>query len=188
MAGSGPKITAARKLGSAALLKRMAGLTRLSALVGVPATTAADRESQLRELASGTKNKKKQVKASKAAKNNDVNNAELLYLFSKGSPLRNQPPRPVLEPAVAADGNRQAIAHELALAGKATLAGDRQEAIRRTKRAGIAGQNAARNWFTDGRNGWAPNAPSTIEGKGSDRPGIDTGAMRNAITNVLEEK
>lgn len=28
---------------------------------------------------------------------------------------------------------------------------------------------------------WAPNAPSTIEAKGSDRPLIDTGAMRNAV-------
>jgi phage gpG-like protein len=33
-----------------------------------------------------------------------------------------------------------------------------------------------------GENGWAPNSPYTIAQKGSSRPGIDTGALRNSIT------
>lgn len=40
-------------------------------------------------------------------------------------------------------------------------------------------QEALKRSIVDGN--WAPNAPSTIEAKGSSRPLIDTGAMRNAV-------
>lgn len=184
---SAPKITLARKSGADALAKRLAGLTRIEALVGIPTAQSRQRKATLTALAGSIKNKKKKARLEKAAQE-DVTNAELLYLFSKGSPARHIPPRPVLEPAVQADGNRQAIGHELAEASKAALAGDKQKQLQRMKRAGIAGQNAARGWFTDSRNGWDPNAPSTIAAKGSDRPGIDTGAMRQAITYVVSEE
>jgi hypothetical protein len=117
-----------------------------------------------------------------------VTNAELLFIHTKGSPLKRIPARPVLEPAVKADGNREPIARELAASAKASLAGDKQEAVRRMERAALVGQNAARRWFTDPRNGWAPNAPSTIRRKGSDRPLIDTGALRAAIVGVVREE
>lgn len=183
---SGPRITLARKSGTAALAKRIAGLTRIEALVGIPSAARGQRKQTLTKMAGNVKGRRR-TRLEKAAQD-DVTNAELLYLFSKGSPARHIPPRPVLEPAVQADGNRQAIGHELAEAGKAALAGDRQKQLQRMKRAGIAGQNAARGWFTDSRNGWDPNAPSTIAAKGSDRPGIDTGAMRQAITYVVSEE
>ena len=35
---------------------------------------------------------------------------------------------------------------------------------------------------------FAPNAPSTIQKKGSDRPLIDTGHMRQSVAYVIEEK
>jgi hypothetical protein len=56
------------------------------------------------------------------------------------------------------------------------------------QRAALAGQNAARKWFTDPRNNWKPNALSTIRAKGSDKPGIDTGAMRAAIQGIVGEE
>jgi hypothetical protein len=133
-----------------------------------------------------TQNKTKKARVVKAAAA-DVNNAELLYIFSKGSPANSQPPRPVIEPAIVAEGNKEAISHELAKATKATLQGNEQEASSRLKRAGIAGQNASRAWFRDSRNGWPPNAEKTIREKGSDRPGIDTGAMRDSIVYVVRE-
>lgn len=182
---TGPMITVARLTGAAALKKRVAKSIKLSAYVGIPASGKA-RQAQLVGLAGATKSSKRRAKLVAAAVD-AVNNAELLYLFSKGSPANNQPPRPVLEPAVEADGNRQAIANELAAGVKASTHGDADEARRRIRRAGLAGQNAARKWFTDPRNNWAPNAPSTIAGKGSDRPGINTGAMRAAITSVVSE-
>jgi phage gpG-like protein len=45
--------------------------------------------------------------------------------------------------------------------------------------AGNVVRDASVKRFTD--NDWAPDAPSTIAKKGSSRPGIDTGALRNSI-------
>ena len=118
----------------------------------------------------------------------DVTNAELLFIHTKGSPLRKIPARPVLEPAVEAEGSRQAIAFELSGSVKASLAGDHDGAVKKMKRAALAGQNAARGWFTDARNHWAPNTPGTIARKGSNRPLIDTGALRASIVGVVKEE
>lgn len=187
MAGkTGPQITIARKSGAAALVKRMAGLTRLAAYIGVPAAGRDARSTQLLEMAGKTGSKKK-ARLKKAAEN-DVNNAELLFIHEHGSPVKHIPARRVLGPAVEADGNRQAIANELSASVKATLGGDKEQAEKKMLRAALAGQNSARRWFTDGRNGWAPNAPSTIKRKGSDRPLIDTGAMRASIVGVVREE
>jgi len=48
---------------------------------------------------------------------------------------------------------------------------------------GLYAQSKVKNYFL--RNGWAPNAPSTIKKKGSDKPLIDSSAMRNSITFVI---
>lgn len=181
-----PKITIARKSGAAAVLQRIAGVNRWAAYVGIPAASSQDRSAQLLEMA-GVRRGKRAKRLRKAAQS-DINNAELLFIFSKGSPVRRQPPRAVLEPAVQSDGARQAISRELAAKMKAQLIGDQNEAVKFAKRAALAGQNAARSWFTDPRNSWAPNAPSTIRAKGSDRPGIDTGAMRADITGIIDEE
>jgi|SRR6185312_1860957 len=112
-----------------------------------------------------------------------INNASVLYVFSKGSPLRGTPPRPVLEPAIEKD--KRLITPELGAAGKAMFEENPTEVSRHLNRAGTIAANSAKRMFTDPQNGWAPNAPSTIRAKGSDRPGIDTGAMRRAITHVV---
>ena len=181
-----PQITIARKSGAAALAKRLAGITKLAAYVGVPASSVRDRSTQLLAMA-GKVGKKKHAKLQRASLS-DVTNAELLFVFSKGSPLHHQPPRPVVEPAIKAKGNAEPIAKELAEMAKAEMAGDHPAAVKHVKRAALYGQNVSRAWFTDARNNWAPNAPSTIKRKGSDRPGIDTGAMRAAIIGVVREE
>lgn len=177
----------------------MKAIDKLAVYVGIPATTPADRANQLLDIAIGKVKSAKRNKSGKlgvrkdkltrlanAAASTSVNNAELLFIFSKGSPIRNQDPRPVLEPAIEADGNRQPIAAELGKSMQFALEGQRDRSITYLKRAGVAGQNAARAWFTDPRNNWAPNAESTIRAKGSDRPGIDFGLMRGAIVWVLK--
>jgi hypothetical protein len=185
---SGPQITIARKSGSAALAKRMAGLTKLAAYVGVPASNRSDRTKQLVHMSGVTTGAKKKQKLVKAAANNDINNAELLFIQENGSPKRKIPARPVLKPAIEADGNKQAITNEIKASIRSTMEGDKDGAEKNMLRAAIAGQNAARKWFTDPRNNWAPNAPSTIARKGSDRPLIDTGAMRASIVGVVREE
>lgn len=181
-----PSITIARKSGAAALAQRIAGITKLAAYVGVPALSAADRSAQLLTMA-GPAGKKKKARLTKAAQS-DVTNAELLFIHTKGSPLKHIPARPVIEPAIEAAGNKEIIARELSGMLKAELDGDHEKAVKGAKRTALAGQNAARKWFTDSRNNWAPNTPGTIKRKGSDKPLIDTGALRASIVGIVREE
>jgi len=119
-------------------------------------------------------------------KSDDINNASLLFIHTHGSPINNIPERPVLEPAVAA--NKAVIAQPLGSAAQAVFAGDANKAARNLDRAGVVASNAAKRWFTDPRNGWEPNAPSTVAQKGSSRPLIDTGELRRSITWVRTQK
>jgi hypothetical protein len=188
------------------LKARLREIGKRGVYVGIPESSANERSENLLKIADKKVSQsfrinKKTGKLSKVSAKSrfkiehfrevakaDVSNAQLLWIFSKGSPLRSQPARPVLEAAVVAEGNKEAIAAELAAATKAGLAGDQTAVTRYLKRAGLAGQNAARSWFTDSRNGWEPNAQYTIDQKGSARPGIDTGAMRAALTYVVDAK
>ena len=184
---TGPQITIARKSGVEAMIKRVAGMTKTSAYVGVPAAGSSTRTSMLLGMAAKTNSKKKQAKLKKAAFG-DVTNAELLFIHSNGSPINRIPARPVLQPAIQADGNKQKIAKEITDSMRLRLAGDAEGAVKKMQRAALAGQNVARAWFTDGRNGWAPNKPATIARKGSDRPLISTGALRASIVGLVREE
>jgi hypothetical protein len=185
---SGLKITIARKSGAKALNQRLAKVQRMAAYVGIPAANANTRSAKLLAIASQSTGGEKRKRRALAQALKPINNAELLFVQSKGSPARGIPARPVLEPAIEADGNREPIAHELAESAKATLHDQPAEAKKRLKRAAMAGQNAARRWFSDQRNQWAPNAPSTIRRKGSDKPLIDFGLMRGAIVGITREE
>lgn len=163
----GPTITVMKNVTSQQEFRdALAKLQRMEVLVGIPQERASRR---------GDK----------------INNAELMFIMTNGSPKKNIPPRPVIEPAINSPGNREIIAQELQEAAAAMLRGGSSRtagpdaALRYLKRAGIAGQNAARSWFTDARNQWPPNAPSTIRRKGSDRPLIDTRALRDSIVFVI---
>jgi hypothetical protein len=79
------------------------------------------------------------------------------------------------------------VAAELAGAAKAMPDGKPQQALVKLKRADMAGQRASQKRMTDPRNGFQPNAPSTIAAKGSDQPLIDSGILRGAITYVVKE-
>jgi hypothetical protein len=119
-------------------------------------------------------------------KKGDINNAELLFLFTNGSPLRGTPGRVVIEAAIEAEPTKDLIAKEMAAAATAALDGDEKGMMDHLDRAGTIAESASKRWFTDPRNGWEPNAPSTIRAKGSETPGISTGQMRRAITHIVE--
>lgn len=186
----GPNITLSRKSGKAGLDKSLGQIERMATFVGIPAANASRRREKMASLAgsiSGTsKSAKKKAKRAANAAAKNITNAEILFVNSKGSMLRKIPARPVLEPAIAADDG--AISHELGEMAKAVMANDMPEAKKRLKQAGIAGQNAARAWITDPRNGFAPNSPRTVKQKGSAQPMIDWGIMRAAITHVEREE
>jgi hypothetical protein len=145
-------------------------------------------------------------------KKGPVNNAQLLYIHTNGSQLKGIPKRPVIEPALEAKENKEAITSELGEAVKSLLDKKPAQAKMHLKRAGMIGQNAARDWFEDSRNGWVPNSLETarrkamkIKGKGKkqfnqlisegasvqhveiSRPLIDTAQMRKAIIYVVKD-
>jgi hypothetical protein len=122
-----------------------------------------------------------------ARQSGEATNAQLVYLHTNGSPLRGIPARPIIEPALAASDNKQLITKQLGEAARAVLAHKPDQTSQHLNQAGILGSNAAKRWFTDSRNGWAPDAPSTIKRKGSDRPLVDTGQMRRSITFLVED-
>lgn len=108
-----------------------------------------------------------------------------LFLHTHGSPLWQSPPRPVIEPAIAYGPNKEAISKQLQKV--ATTALDGQDPSVELQKAGMLGQNIAREWFTNPANGWAPNSPATEERKGSDQPLIDTGELRRSIIYVVKD-
>ena len=122
-----------------------------------------------------------------AASLDHLNNASLLFIHTHGSALNNIPARPVIEPAIEDPENRKHVVLELGDAAKAVFDADPALATRHLKRAGMLASNAARAWFTNSRNSWAANSPATIARKGSDKPLIDTGQLRRAITSVVAE-
>jgi hypothetical protein len=130
----------------------------------------------------------------------EMTNASLLMIHSKGSPLRNLPARPVIEPAIEEETNKAKISRQLIAAANKGLNGDQAGFITGLNAAGLQAQNVCREWFKNPKNGWDPLAPSTIQakvrkyGKGKKKidtssiiPLVDTGEMRKAITYVLRD-
>lgn len=151
--------------GLSGLTGRLAKLTRVAVYVGVPAEKASRYEH---------------------GRKAELNNAELLYIHTNGSPVRNIPARPVIEPALKA--NNKKIMAQYTKAVFAASQGDDAALNAALIRTGLAGQNAARAWFVDPRNNWPPNSNITIARKGSSRPLIDTGALRKSIVYVVRGK
>ena len=194
------------------ILAGIAVLNGADVLVGIP--EGDDRQGDLLQRASLIKLTKKGKMSKRAKKLVDaaavpISNAELLFIFSNGSPLHGQPARPVIEPAIEQPETAERIARALAAASTAALDGNEAGMMDALDRAGTIGESAAKRWFTDSRNGWAPNSTkplgpwlaeklsekygreitadmSYVDAKGSDTPGIDTGQMRRAITHVVE--
>lgn len=114
-----------------------------------------------------------------------VTNAELLFIHTNGSPVNNIPARPVIEPAIEDDKDR--LAKMMDSAFNTAIKGNELEALRKLKLAGMRAQNVCRAWFTNPKNGWAPNSPSVSarkrsKGSTEPKPLIDTGELRKSIT------
>lgn len=125
---------------------------------------------------------------SKSDGSGGIGNADLLYLHTYGSPVNNIPARPVLEPAISQTEVATQIAEHLKSGmKKAIVGGDAKGAEAEYSRAGMIAQSECRKYIIDSSH-FVPNAPMTIERKGSSKPLIDTGSMMNAITYEVREK
>ena len=94
-----------------------------------------------------------------------LGNAALLFLHTKGSPIKGLPARPLIEPALFAPDNADRIAADLKEITLAVLNGDYDRA---EKLMGVTGQDAVNmitDWFDDPRNGWEPNKDATVKAK-----------------------
>lgn len=109
------------------------------------------------------------------------------YIADKGSPLWKIPPRPILEPALEHEPNRALIQEQM---GKVVqgYAKSNEDGMKELEKLGMLAQGIVRDWFDNPANKWPPNAESTIEAKGSDRPLIDTGQLRNSMNYVIRKE
>jgi hypothetical protein len=113
-----------------------------------------------------------------------------MYLQAHGSPAYKIPPRPIIEPAI--EANIDSLTNKLMEAMVFFLDGEEEKGLQQLEKVGMTAQNFVRAWFTDPRNGWAPNSPATIKrktkGKGGETmPLIDTGALRKSISYVVRD-
>ena len=174
------------------LISRIEKLKRKRIMVGIPEQKAARQGEPINNaqllyiLSHGVRKKSmRQEMQPKIDAGMKYSAAYQLYIMSHGSPLWQIPPRPVLEPAL--EAHADAIGELFQAVVKAACRGDEAAMQRAMNVCGMAAQNYCRDWFTDPRNGWPPNSPLTIKEKGSERPLIDTGTMRKAITYVIRE-
>ena len=117
-----------------------------------------------------------------------ISNAGLLYLHEKGVPSHNIPPRPVLKPAIRDEETQQRIKKLMRDAAKEALVfGNKEKCDQNYHKAGMVGRDACKRWISEGGH-LAPNAPYTIEKKGSSLPLVDTGSMLNSITYAVRKK
>ncbi len=179
--------------GFAGLVKRLQGLQKRQIQVGIPQQTSSRKEEGINNAellyihTHGTRRKAMQKEMQEGMDRGlKYSEAFSLYIQSHGSPLWHSPPRPVLEPAIKA--NKEKIALQFSKIIKATADGNADAMERAITSTGITAQNACRSWFKDPRNGWPRNDPKTVKLKGSDKPLVDSGELRDSIVYVVREE
>lgn len=131
-----------------------------------------------------------------------ITNVELAFIHSNGSPRLRIPARPFLEPALEQAETRELITRHMKASAIAAMDGNEGDALAEMHKAGIAGENAAKDYIGSGNH--APNSGFTLSGgwmrnrisgkpfyaepKKSAVPLIDTGSLRSSITHVIEGK
>ncbi|MBS0054417.1 hypothetical protein [Yersinia sp. Marseille-Q3913] len=116
-------------------------------------------------------------------------NAGIGYINEFGSPAQNIPPRPHLQPGVRSVQDE--TTQKLKQAAQAVLAGNQAAADRALEQAGTIASNAVKRYITI--TGFTPLADNTISarlrrGRTGDKPLIDSGQYRRAITSIVRSK
>lgn len=114
----------------------------------------------------------------------EINNPTLAAILEHGSPANNLPARPFVEPGLETGRDRLAKIMELGL--QRTLDGDSDGIAWALETAGVEGVSLVQRKMVTGP--FAPNAPSTIKRKGSSKPLIDTGQLRQSVSYVVRAK
>lgn len=130
----------------------------------------------------------KSLRKPEAGESAEINNAALMYIHEFGAPEANIPPRPVVYPAIRSI--QKEVTALLKKIAKLALEGRPEQVQKGFHALGILAQNALRARITDGP--FEPLKPSTIaarraRGRKGDRPLIDTGQLRRALTYVIRK-
>jgi hypothetical protein len=177
--------------GAKAMIQRLEMLSSQKVCVGIPASTSSRGDNNKignADLAyihtHGVRLKNVRVEMQKEInKGTKYSVALQMYIHEHGSFIYQVPPRPIIQPAI--EDAKGQIGERLGEAAKVALqGGDTNAAL---TDVGTYAQSKVKKWFKNPKNGWAPNAESTIEKKKSSNPLIDTGALHNAITFVIQE-
>lgn len=137
------------------ILKQVAKIAKRSVLVGIPEGS---------ERSDG-----------------EISNAALAYIHELGAPAANIPARPFMAPGI--EDAKERITAQLEKGSKALMEGNAHKADQALNAAGLIAVNSIKNKISDGD--FAPLKDSTIKRKGSDRPLLDSGQMRNSITYLV---
>lgn len=147
-------------------MKSLHALTGRDVLVGIPSSATARKE-----------------------KGEPMDNATLGYIHEFGAPRANIPARPFLIPGI--ENGKDAINKQLQAATVAALSGNADEVDRRLHAAGLTAQNYVRARINSGIPPALTDATLAARrrrGRTGDKPLIDTGQLRNAITYVIRKK
>ncbi len=117
-----------------------------------------------------------------------INNATLAYIHENGAPEAHIPPRPFLKPAVEAMAPQ--IEKRLRAAAEAALKGNVEGVDKQLNALGLEAQAEVRKKINEGIP--PPLAESTLRkrrahGRAGEKPLVDTGQLRNAITYVIRK-
>jgi hypothetical protein len=138
------------------VLKQISNLAKQSVLVGIPDDSPERHDGE-------------------------ISNAQLAYVQNYGSPAAGIPARPFMEPGI--EDAKERISAQLKKGSRALMDGDLHTANQAMNAAGLIAVNSIKNKITDGD--FEPLKPATVKRKGSDKPLVDTGSMRNAITYLI---
>lgn len=147
-----------------AMLKAIKDLTSLEVLIGIPDANAGRDDGA-------------------------ISNAEIGYLMETGSPVQNIPERPFLVPGV--ESVRDKVSKRMRSGAEAALDGRTADVEGTLTSVGITAENAVKAKITDGP--FVPLSPRTLakrraRGRTGEKPLIDTGQLRRAVTHVVRKK
>jgi hypothetical protein len=144
---------------TAEVVAAVKALDRTHVLVGFPASTAGRRDGEL-------------------------GNPDLAYIHENGAPAANIPARPFLRPGVERAAGQ--VSQVLVTGITGALNGHTGALRDALETAGQVAADAVKRYMVQGR--FTPLKPATIRRKGSSRPLIDTGQLRQAVTFVVRNR
>lgn len=150
-----------KDLGKARIKKDVRGLNSYAALVGIPSTAPRPVDKKTKKPLA-------------------INMASLALIHERGSAANNIPARPFMKQTrQRAEGRFSRLLRRLY---KQVVDG-KVRPFDGLSKLGMAYEGEMKNTFTTGS--FTPNKPATIKRKGSSRPLIDTGHLRQSITSKV---